>query len=146
MFLTSGAARDIKLTWVDGELVVERARIVKDYMSIPPYRGLAIPGQPAKQVIQRLSFYALLVLSGENRLHSICFPRMQRDTMQKTILTMSRACEKKRFTITAISKTCLLRSSKPVSFWTNWRNWHFPKEMASPTRLSQPSTSRRYPS
>ncbi|KAH8836550.1 hypothetical protein MCOR27_006286 [Pyricularia oryzae] len=59
VFLTSGAARDIKLTWVDGELVVERARIVKDYMSIPPYRGLAIPGQPAKQVYYHRNFQDL---------------------------------------------------------------------------------------
>ncbi|TLD14624.1 hypothetical protein PspLS_11032 [Pyricularia sp. CBS 133598] len=59
VFLTSGAARDIKLTWIEGELVVERARIVKDYMSIPPYRGLAIPGQPAKQIYYHRTFQDL---------------------------------------------------------------------------------------
>ncbi len=57
MFFTSGASRNIDLRYdpVTGDLVVERSLVIKEYMHVPPAMGIAVPGQPVKQVSSTLS-------------------------------------------------------------------------------------------
>ncbi|KAK1773796.1 S-adenosyl-L-methionine-dependent methyltransferase [Copromyces sp. CBS 386.78] len=52
VFMTSGASRNVDLRYdgETGDLEVVRTRVVKDYLHVPPYRGIAIPGQPKRQL------------------------------------------------------------------------------------------------
>ncbi|GAB1319722.1 S-adenosyl-L-methionine-dependent methyltransferase [Madurella fahalii] len=52
VFFTSGASRNVELqpNPVTGELEVVRTKIIKDYMYVPPAMGIAVAGQPVKQV------------------------------------------------------------------------------------------------
>jgi len=51
-FFTSGGSRNVQLqdNPATGELDVVRSITVREYMSVPPVLGWAVPGQPAKQV------------------------------------------------------------------------------------------------
>ena len=48
--MTSGASRNLELEYVEGHLKVVRSKLVKNYLHVPPYKGIAIPGQPDRQV------------------------------------------------------------------------------------------------
>lgn len=52
VFFTSGAARniDVRFDPVTGECKVVRTKVIEEYMSVPPAMGIAVPGQPVKQV------------------------------------------------------------------------------------------------
>ncbi|KAH6842318.1 S-adenosyl-L-methionine-dependent methyltransferase [Chaetomium sp. MPI-CAGE-AT-0009] len=52
VFVTSNASRNVEVTYspVTGECEITRSRIIKEYMSVPPAVGIAIPGQPVKQI------------------------------------------------------------------------------------------------
>jgi hypothetical protein len=52
VFFTSNAARNIEVRFdpVTGECEVIRGKIIREYMSVPPAMGIAVPGQPVKQV------------------------------------------------------------------------------------------------
>lgn len=52
VFFTSGASRNVELRFnrTTGDLEVERTKIIKNYMSVPPAVDIALPGQPVKQV------------------------------------------------------------------------------------------------
>ncbi|KAK3899267.1 ribosomal protein L11 methyltransferase [Staphylotrichum tortipilum] len=51
-FFTSGASRNVELrdNAATGDLDIIRSITVRDYMSVPPALGWAVPGQPAKQI------------------------------------------------------------------------------------------------
>jgi hypothetical protein len=51
-FVTNNAERNITVRFdpVTGEQEIIRGRLIKEYMSVPPAMGIAIPGQPEKQV------------------------------------------------------------------------------------------------
>jgi hypothetical protein len=51
-FVTNNAERNITVRYdpVTGEQEIIRGRFIKEYMSVPPAMGIAIPGQPEKQV------------------------------------------------------------------------------------------------
>ena len=59
VFFTSGASKNIQVRYdaATGEQVVERTLVIKEYMDVPPALGIAVPGQPEKQVsvVQRIS-------------------------------------------------------------------------------------------
>lgn len=50
--MTSGASRNVDLRYdgETGDLEVVRTKVIKNYLDIPPYKGIAIPGQPKRQV------------------------------------------------------------------------------------------------
>ncbi|AEO61384.1 hypothetical protein MYCTH_2311484, partial [Thermothelomyces thermophilus ATCC 42464] len=52
VFFTSNATRNIEVRFdpVTGESEIVRGKIVREYMSVPPSLGIAVPGQPEKQV------------------------------------------------------------------------------------------------
>lgn len=52
VFFTSNASRQIDVRYdpATGECEVVRGKLIKEYMSVPPAMGIAIPGQPEKQV------------------------------------------------------------------------------------------------
>ena len=52
VFFTSNAARNIEVRDdpVTGECEVIRGKMIREYMSVPPAMGIAVPGQPVKQV------------------------------------------------------------------------------------------------
>ncbi|KAK3291542.1 S-adenosyl-L-methionine-dependent methyltransferase [Chaetomium fimeti] len=52
VFFTSNATRSIEVGYspVTGECEIVRGKLIKEYMSVPPAVGIAIPGQPVKQV------------------------------------------------------------------------------------------------
>jgi hypothetical protein len=52
VFFTSGAARNIEVNFnpVTGECEVVRSKVVKEYMSVPPAMGIAVPSQSVKSV------------------------------------------------------------------------------------------------
>ncbi len=52
MFFTSGASKNIEVRFdpATGDRVVERTLVIRDYMDVPPALGIAVPGQPEKQV------------------------------------------------------------------------------------------------
>ncbi|KAL2145609.1 hypothetical protein VTI28DRAFT_6667 [Corynascus sepedonium] len=52
VFFTSNAARNIEVRFdpVTGDLEVIRGKIIREYMSVPPTLGIAVPGQPEKQL------------------------------------------------------------------------------------------------
>ncbi|KAL2265231.1 hypothetical protein VTJ83DRAFT_6331 [Remersonia thermophila] len=52
VFVTSNAARHVEVrnNPETGNLEVIRSKIIREYMSVPPYMGIAVPGQPEKQV------------------------------------------------------------------------------------------------
>ncbi|KAL1842420.1 hypothetical protein VTJ49DRAFT_5268 [Mycothermus thermophilus] len=52
VFVTSNASRHIEVrnNPETGNLEVIRSKIITEYLSVPPYRGIAVPGQPEKQV------------------------------------------------------------------------------------------------
>ena len=52
VFFTSGASKNIEVRFdpATGDRVVERTLVIKEYMDVPPALGIAVPGQPAKQV------------------------------------------------------------------------------------------------
>ncbi len=52
VFFTSGASKNIEVRYDPntGDCVVERTLVIKDYMEVPPALGIAVPGQPEKQV------------------------------------------------------------------------------------------------
>jgi hypothetical protein len=52
VFSTSGAAISIQKRFspVTGEEEITRSKIITEYMSVPPAKGIAVDGQPAKQV------------------------------------------------------------------------------------------------
>jgi hypothetical protein len=51
-FVTSNASRhlEVRNNPETGELEIIRGKIIREYMSVPPYKGVAVPGQPQKQV------------------------------------------------------------------------------------------------
>ena len=58
VFSTSGAATslDVRYDPVTGDRQVVRGKVIREYMSVPPAMGIAVPGQPVKQVrVQRRS-------------------------------------------------------------------------------------------
>lgn len=52
VFFTSKNTRSIEMNYdpATGEYEVSRGRMIREYMSVPPSLGIAIPGQPVKQV------------------------------------------------------------------------------------------------
>lgn len=52
VFMTSGASRNVDLRYdgETGDLEVVRTKVIKNYLHVPPYKGIAIPGQPKRQV------------------------------------------------------------------------------------------------
>ena len=52
VFFTSGAARNIEVNFdpVSGDCEVVRSKVVKEYMSVPPAMGIAVPSQSVKSV------------------------------------------------------------------------------------------------
>lgn len=52
VFFTSNATRNIELGFnpSTGECEVVRSKVIKEYMSVPPAMGIAVLGQPEKQV------------------------------------------------------------------------------------------------
>ena len=63
VFFTSGASKNIQVRYdpATGEQVVERTLVIKEYMDVLPALGIAVPGQPEKQVsdVQGISEAAL---------------------------------------------------------------------------------------
>ncbi|KAL8365481.1 hypothetical protein RB595_004342 [Gaeumannomyces hyphopodioides] len=51
VFFTSNAAKNLELKFDEttGDLQVVRTKIIRDYLFVPPMKGIALPGQPAKQ-------------------------------------------------------------------------------------------------
>ncbi|KAK4240092.1 ribosomal protein L11 methyltransferase [Achaetomium macrosporum] len=52
VFFTSGAAISIEKRFspVTGEEEITRSKVIKEYMFVPPAKGIAVDGQPAKQL------------------------------------------------------------------------------------------------
>ncbi|KAL2184849.1 hypothetical protein L209DRAFT_780772 [Thermothelomyces heterothallicus CBS 203.75] len=52
VFFTSNATRNIEVRFdpVTGESEIARGKIIREYMSVPPSLGSAVPGQPEKQI------------------------------------------------------------------------------------------------
>jgi len=52
VFFTSGASRNIDVRYrpETGEMETDRTMVVRNYLSVPPAKGIAVPGQPQKQV------------------------------------------------------------------------------------------------
>ena len=52
VFFTSNATRSIEVGYdpATGECKVVRAKVIKEYLFVPPAMGIAVVGQPAKQV------------------------------------------------------------------------------------------------
>ncbi|KAJ4390307.1 hypothetical protein N0V85_007357 [Neurospora sp. IMI 360204] len=52
VFMTSGASRNVDLRYdgETGDLEVVRTKVIKNYLHVPPYKGIAIPGQPKRQL------------------------------------------------------------------------------------------------
>ncbi|KAL8397258.1 hypothetical protein RB594_004105 [Gaeumannomyces avenae] len=51
VFFTSNAAKNLELKFDEatGDLQVVRTKIIRDYLFVPPMKGIALPGQPVKQ-------------------------------------------------------------------------------------------------
>ncbi|KAL8335218.1 hypothetical protein RB598_009423 [Gaeumannomyces tritici] len=51
VFFTSNAAKNLELKFdgATGDLQVVRTKIIRDYLFVPPMKGIALPGQPVKQ-------------------------------------------------------------------------------------------------
>ncbi|KAL0468109.1 S-adenosyl-L-methionine-dependent methyltransferase [Neurospora intermedia] len=52
VFMTSGASRNVDLRYdgETGDLEVVRTKVIKNYLHVPPYKGIAIPGQSKRQL------------------------------------------------------------------------------------------------
>lgn len=52
VFFTSNASRSIEVGYnpATGECEVVRAKVIKEYLFVPPAMGIAVVGQPEKQV------------------------------------------------------------------------------------------------
>ncbi|KAI0389724.1 S-adenosyl-L-methionine-dependent methyltransferase [Xylariaceae sp. FL0594] len=50
IFFTSGATRNIQLIDSSNGVHIVRGKLIDRYLDVPPYRGVALPGQPAQQV------------------------------------------------------------------------------------------------
>ncbi|KAH6613630.1 S-adenosyl-L-methionine-dependent methyltransferase [Chaetomium sp. MPI-SDFR-AT-0129] len=52
VFFTSNASRIVEVSYnpMTGDQEIVRGKLVKEYMSVPPAKGIAIPGQPTKQL------------------------------------------------------------------------------------------------
>jgi len=50
--MTNNASRNIEIAFdpETGDTKVIRTKVIKDYLSIPPFMGWALPNQPRKQV------------------------------------------------------------------------------------------------
>ncbi|KAK4182451.1 S-adenosyl-L-methionine-dependent methyltransferase [Podospora australis] len=52
VFVTSNAAKSVSISFnpETGEQQVIRGRLVTEYLDVPPFKGIAVPGQPVKQM------------------------------------------------------------------------------------------------
>lgn len=55
VFMTSNASRSIEIAFdpETGGTKVIRTKVIKDYLSVPPFMGWALPNQAKKQVRMR---------------------------------------------------------------------------------------------
>lgn len=62
LFFTSDASRSVSQHYNPrtGELETVRAVVVREYLNVPPARGIAIPGQPVKQLYFHRPMHQLL--------------------------------------------------------------------------------------